>query len=88
MSHDNINSWVEKAKQMEALVPETEGVQVIRRVAMPNRGNLIMQVADKIYPWLMEMFQGIRDENGMLPQPARVRGIALNVAQDIIKRQG
>ena len=43
-----------------------------------------MDIADKIWPSLMKLFSGVRDENGMLMQPAHVRGIALNVAQDLV----
>jgi hypothetical protein len=86
MSHDIINSWVEKAKSADVAMPAVEGVQVIRR-ANQSRGSMIMEIAERIRPWLTEMFQSVRDENGMLVQPARVRGIALNVAQGIVKEQ-
>ena len=46
-----------------------------------------MEIAERIRPWLSKMFEGVRDENGMLVQPARVRGIALDVAQRIVQEQ-
>ncbi len=54
---------------------------------MPGNGRLIMEIAEKLRPWLTKMFENVRDENGMIVQPARIRGIALNVAQDIINEQ-
>ncbi len=86
MASDNISSWVAKAK--EGVVPPpvaASSVKVIKREQ--TRGNIIMDIAEKIYPWFLKMFDGVRDENGMVMQPAHVRGIALNVAQSIIKEQ-
>jgi hypothetical protein len=88
MSHDPIDNWIEKAKMsaQDNSEPSQSGVKVIRRPAK-TRGNVIMDIAEKLRPILTKMFEGARDENGMLVQPARVRAIALNVAQDIIKEQ-
>lgn len=55
------------------------------RKPIQTTGNLIMSIAEAIRPWLMKMFEGARDENGMLVQPARVRAISLNVAQRLVK---
>jgi len=85
MSHEVINDWIEKAKSAGSTVP-TSGIQIIRREE-PFKGNVILEIADKIRPWLAKMFEGVRDENNMLLQPARVHGIALNVAQSIVKEQ-
>jgi hypothetical protein len=52
-----------------------------------STGRLIMEVADKIRPHLMKMFEGVRDENEMIVQPARVRAVALNLAQSIVKEE-
>lgn len=87
MTHDVISSWVEKAKAAEATSAPSDGVRVIRASELHSRGNVIMDIAERIRPWLMKMFEGARDENGMLVQPARVRGIALNMAQNIVKEQ-
>lgn len=88
MSNDAINSWVEKAKSQPELAAAGAGnVQVVKRAAPVTKGNVIMDVAEKIRPWLMSVLNGLRDENGMLIQPSRVRAIALNVAQDIVKQQ-
>lgn len=85
MIHDPIDSWVEKAKMAQASEPEASGVQVVRRLSPHNRGSLIMNIAESIRPWLMQIFEGMRDNDGMLVQPAHVRAIALGVAQDIVK---
>ena len=88
MSHDAINSWVEKAKnQIGTQTESSNNVQVIKRMAPVTKGNIIMDLAEKLRPWLMTVFADLRDENGMLVQPARVRAIALNVAQDLVKQE-
>jgi hypothetical protein len=88
MSHDAINSWVEKAKnQIGPNNGSDNNVQVITRAAPVTKGNIIMDLAEKLRPWLMTVFADLRDENGMLVQPARVRAIALNVAQDLITQE-
>jgi hypothetical protein len=85
MSYEPINHWVEKAKMAAAHEPaETGGVQVIRRITNQNRGSIIMDIAEALRPWLMKMLQGVRDNDGLLLQPARVRALALNVAQSIV----
>ncbi|MDE3016052.1 MAG: hypothetical protein KGI29_03920 [Pseudomonadota bacterium] len=90
MSHDAINSWVEKAMQSEDTAGDAarapNGVQVIRRVQPSNKGKIIMEVAEKIWPSFMKLFAGVRDENDMVLQPAHVRGIALNVAQELVNK--
>jgi hypothetical protein len=87
MSHDAINNWVEKAKGQINTANESSGVQVIKRPVAMTKGNIIMELAEKLRPWLTTVLTGLRDENGMLVQPARIRAVALNVAQDIVKRQ-
>jgi len=88
MTQDVIGNWVEKARSAAATTASTDdsSVQVIKRIVPQNKGSLIMEVAEKIRPFLINMFDGVRDENGMLLQPARVRGIALNVAQSIVNQ--
>lgn len=86
MSHDAINSWVGKAKSAPPPAIEATSVKVIKR-EVQSTGNMIMEIAEKIRPFLLKMFEGVRDEEGMLLQPANVRGIALNMAQNIIKEQ-
>ncbi len=86
MSHDAISSWVDKAKIPAAPVVSQSAVKVVRR-EVQSRGNVIMEIAEKIRPFLQKMFEGVRDENGMLLQSAHIRGIALNMAQGIIKEQ-
>lgn len=89
MSNEPINMWIERAKESAASsdAPGEEGVKVIHRQHRKTRGNVIMDIAERIRPILAKLFEGARDENGMLVQPAHVRAIALNVAQDIIKEQ-
>lgn len=87
MSHDAINNWVEKAKgHVEPLSEEKSGVQVVRRPVPVTKGAIILDMAEKLRPWLTSVLTGLRDENGMLMQPARIRGIALNMAQHIVKQ--
>lgn len=88
MENELINAWIEKAKDSAAdarASTQGRGVAVVRR--KKTRGNVIIEIAEKIRPVLARLFEGARDENGMLVQPAHVRAIALNVAQDIIKEQ-
>lgn len=90
MSHDAINSWVERAKEAAhhaGAAPRESGVTVVTRQDAQLRGSLIMDIAEKIRPLIANFFKDARDENGMLVQPARVRAIALNVAQGIVNDQ-
>lgn len=50
-------------------------------------GNPVLEIAERIYPWLLKMFDGIRGDDGMLLQPAHVRAISLNVAQRLVHKQ-
>lgn len=90
MSREPINNWVAKAKQdassAAAVQTNSEGVRVVRCEA-PSKGQLIMQLADKIWPGLRELLQDVRDNSGMLLQPAHIRGIALNMAQELVNQQ-
>jgi hypothetical protein len=89
MSNDAINNWVEKAKSHTENGADNRagGVQVIKRAVPMTKGNIIMEVAEKLRPWLTTLFANVRDEHGMLVQPAKVRAIALNAAQDIVRKQ-
>lgn len=53
--------------------------------AYQSRGAKIMQLADMIRPSLSECLKGKHDENGMPVSPERMRGIALNMAQYLVK---
>ena len=91
MTQDAIGNWVEKARSSsDDSSSDNSGsgsrVKVIRREEVMSKGNMIMDIAERIRPFLMKLFQGLRDEAGMLYQPAHVRGIALNMAQDLLKR--
>ena len=87
MSHDAINTWVDKAKNTIPASVGAAAIQVVKRSQAESRGNSIMAIAEKIRPFLLKMFEGVRDEHGMLLQQAHVRGIALNMAQNIVKEQ-
>jgi len=87
MSNDVIDNWIERAKQNEANSAEATGIRVVKRVNKQSRGNLIMEIAEKLRPYLTKLYEDVRDENGMLVQPSRVRGIALNVAQLMVQDQ-
>lgn len=51
-----------------------------------SNGTLIMQIAEEVIrPYLMKKLADCRDENGMPVQPARIRGIALIMAQEWVK---
>ena len=87
MSNDVIGNWVEKAKQAaDAPATAASGVKVIKR-APQSRGNVIMEIAEMIRPMIAKFFDGQRDENGMIVQPARIRAVALNMAQGIVIEQ-
>ncbi|MEZ5690812.1 MAG: hypothetical protein R3D71_04010 [Rickettsiales bacterium] len=86
MSNDAINSWVDRAANNQQPQSTNSEIKVIKR-EVQSRGNIIMNVAEKIRPFLLKMFEGVRDENGILLQPAHIRGIALNMAQGIVKEQ-
>ena len=90
MTQDMIGNWVEKARSSNDDSSDNSGngsrIKVIRREEVMTRGNMIMDIAERIRPFLMELFTGIRDEDGMLYQPANVRGIALNMAQKVLKK--
>jgi len=88
MSREPINNWVNKAKNSQPKSGEVESVSVnvVRREPPQSKGAMIMEIADRIWPSLMEFFSGKRDDNGMLLQPAHVRGFALAVAQNLMKQ--
>ncbi|MDE3059735.1 MAG: hypothetical protein KGJ06_01840 [Pseudomonadota bacterium] len=84
-----IGNWVEKAKAAGAANAPVNGsgIRVIRREQPRGKGNVILDLAEKIRPWLMQMAEGVRDKNGLAVQPPHVRAVALNLAQRIVKEQ-
>ena len=90
MTQEVISDWVTKAKSVSDGVHAEHGIKVIRRQDAPPRqktkGETIMDMADRMWPSLMKLFADVRGEDGMLMQPAHVRGIALNVAQDLVNK--
>ena len=85
MANETISNWVDKAKANTA-IPAEDNVKVVRREAAPTKGQIIMDIADKLWPWLLETLKDVRDNTGMLLQPAHIRGIALTMAQDLANR--
>lgn len=81
MTQDSMGNWAEKAKN----AVQNDAVKVVRREQTKSKGNTIMEIAEKIRPFLMNLFQGVRDDQGMLYQPSHVRGFALNIAQDVLR---
>lgn len=79
MSKQTTENWINKTGH---------GASVRKNAAAPviSKGATIMEMADRLWPHLSEMLRGVRDNNGMLLQPAHIRGIALNVAQDLMKK--
>ena len=88
MSHDAISSWVENAKNGSRSPSDAprQGVQVVRATPQPNKGNIILELADKLLPSISRMLTGVRDDNGLLLQPAHIRAITLDVAQRLVKQ--
>ena len=87
MPNETIGNWVEKAKANAATHSDSTGtVNVVRRAAAPTTGQMIMDMADKLWPGLMDLLKGAHDGSGLLLQPAHVRGIALNMAQTLVKK--
>jgi hypothetical protein len=85
MSHDAINSWVENAKMASKNhAAHQQGIQVVR--AKQDKGNIILDLSEKLLPWLHKLLDGTRDNNGMLLQPAHVRAISLEMAQSLVKK--
>ena len=87
MVQEVLSDWLVKAKSVAPVMADNAGVRVIRREESKGKGAVILEVADKIRPWLSKMFEGVRDENYMLVQPSRVHGIALNVAKSIVNSE-
>lgn len=87
MSADSINEWVHRAKNESGSAEGTTGgVKVVRNQhAQPSIGTLIMALSDKIRPHIAKMCEGVRNNEGMLMQPAHIRGISLQVAQGLVK---
>jgi hypothetical protein len=56
----------------------------------PNRlqtqGNKIMMVAEILRPMIAKWLEGARTRDGLPVQPATVRAVALNTAQNLLKQ--
>lgn len=51
-----------------------------------TEGSKIMKIAEAIRPQLVEIFKNAKNSEGLPVQPATIRGIALNVAQNLVKK--
>lgn len=54
--------------------------------AAQSKGAQILQIAEALRPKIAAWLDGCKDANGMPLQPATVRAISLNVAQDILRQ--
>jgi len=87
MNEQNINEWVGRAKAGETVITSGDTtVKVIRKEPPKNRGSIIMAVAEALRPHLNKLFEGKRDNEGLVIQPAHIRGYALNMAQYLVQK--
>jgi hypothetical protein len=86
--NDNINEWVGRARanENESAESQPKSVKVIRKESVPSRGQLIMQIADKLLPHLTQWFHGKYNDEGMLIQNSHVRGFAIDMAEGLVKK--
>lgn len=54
--------------------------------AVQTQGQKIMQFAEAIRPYIAEWLQNARTRDGLPVQPATVRAVALNTAQEFLKQ--
>jgi hypothetical protein len=73
MSLEQHGSFASQVKKVSGKVQETVGQK-------------ILFVADLLYPVFLEGFKNSRDANGLLLQPAKVRSMSLNVAQELVRK--
>ncbi len=85
MNEDNINEWVGNARANENVAAAPKGVKVIRKEQPKSHGTIIMEIAEKLRPSLMKWFDGKYNDDGMLIQPAHVRGFAIEMAENLVK---
>ena len=90
MNEDNMSEWVNRAKATESdnnSSGDVRSVKVVRKEVPKNTGQLIMEMADKLRPYLTKWFDGKYNDDGMLIQPAHIRGFAIEMAENLIKKQ-
>lgn len=54
--------------------------------AFQTQGNKIMQIAEILRPMIAKWLEGTRTLDGMPVQPATIRAVSLNTAQNLLKR--
>lgn len=57
-----------------------------RKDSFQTRGARIMELSEQLRPMISEWLMGCKNAEGMPVQPAQIRAIALNVAQDLVKK--
>lgn len=91
MNGENFNEWVGRAKNNEKRVtPPSKNkkpLNVLRNEPQKSRGAMVMEIADKLLPSLSRWFSGKYSDEGMLIQPAHVRGLAIDMAEGLLKKQ-
>ena len=85
MTNEAIQSWIQKSKDQSHANPKQQAGVTVIRTEPKSKGAMIMDLADRIRPGLMKMFEGVRGDDNMLLAPATIRGYALNVAQELLK---
>lgn len=99
MEQEVMSSWVKNMKDKAVSTGHTAAdeshVTVVRREHKANgkkgqslvktQGQVILEISEKIFPAMLKLFSGKRDREGMLLQSSHIRGMALNVAQKLVK---
>lgn len=83
MNDTTISHWIDRAKINESLPKPVNGVKVIKNAAK-SKGQIIFDIAEAMRPHLMKMFEGARDQDGLIAQPAHIRAFSLNLAQRMV----
>lgn len=84
MSNEATKKWVGKTGHGDA-VRVKKSSSASSNIVM-SKGAMIMEMADRMWPHLSEMLTGVRNDKGLLVQPAHIRGMALNIAQDLMNK--
>lgn len=53
----------------------------------PSKGQKIMALAEVLRPELLKKLGSCKDEHGMPVAPARIRGLALVIAQELVNAE-
>ena len=58
----------------------------IKKKNFQTDGQKIMQLAEALRPHIAELAEGCKNSDGLPVQPATIRAISLDVAQNLIKK--